>query len=168
MDSNTVEASFLGDNETTYLVNMHAIEGIRKLIADTEILVHPEAFTIVSIDRDEEDEARRLLRDLSAFSSVTFDMHEVSLVVKSKDWAGLKENFRTFEECGPYRLITFNIVLDLSVVGFLAVLSARLAESGISIYALSTFLRDHILVKEEDVERAEEVLNQLVRECEKV
>ena len=68
-------------------------------------------------------------------------------------------------EEGPYRLITFEIVLDLSVVGFLAAVSARLAEEGVSIYALSTFLRDHILVKGEDADRAAEALRRLIEEC---
>lgn len=144
---------------------MHIDENIRKLIAETKIAVHPNAFTLVSIDRREEAEARRLLSDLEVFSSVTFDLAEVSLVVKTDEWDRLKRQFRVFKEEGPYRLITFDIVLDLSVVGFLAVVSARLAEAGISIYALSTFLRDHILVKEGDIERAEEVLKQLVEEC---
>ena len=144
---------------------MQIDENLRKLLAETKILVHPEAFTLVSIDRVEEEKARRLLRDLKAFTSVTFDAAEVSLVVKADDWAGLRDSFSSFVEEGPYRLITFDIVLDLSVVGFLAVVSARLAEAGVSIYALSTFLRDHILVKAEDCETAERVLKQLVEGC---
>lgn len=140
-------------------------ENIRKLLAKTEVLLHPDAFTLVSIDRMHEEKARRLLRSLKAFSSITFDLAEVSLVVKTEDWAGLKEGFDDYEEEGPYRLITFDIVLDLSIVGFLAAVSARLAEEGISIYALSTFLRDHILVKSEDAERAFEVLQDLIDRC---
>ena len=47
----------------------------------------------------------------------------------------------------------------------MAVVSARLAEAGVSIYALSTFLRDHILVKSGDAEKAVDVLRGLVDEC---
>lgn len=54
---------------------------------------------------------------------------------------------------------------SLSVVGYLVAVSARLAEAGVSIYALSTFLRDHILVKDEDANRAVKVLRGLVEEC---
>ncbi len=138
---------------------------MRKLLSETRILLHPESFTLVSIDRSEEETARPLLRNLEAFSSVTFDHSEVSLVVRSDRWAELRGGFREFKEEGPYRLITFDIVLDLSIVGFLAVVSARLAEAGVSIYALSTFLRDHILVKGEDAEKAVRVLNELIEEC---
>jgi hypothetical protein len=50
----------------------------------------------------------------------------------------------------------------LSLVGFLSVVSSLLAENGVSIYALSTYLRDHILVKKEDAAKATELLNGLV------
>jgi hypothetical protein len=140
-------------------------EGIRRLLAKTEVFIHPTDFTLVSIDRSEEDRARELLRDLVAFSSMTFDLAEVSLVVEAKAWAGLRDNFRSFREEGPYRLITFDIVLDLAIVGYLAVISRVLADEGISIYALSTYLRDHVLVKESDAQIAMETLMGLIEEC---
>ena len=140
-------------------------DDIRKLIAATEVVLYPEPLMIVSVSRDEEDEARRLMEDLEPFSSITFDVSEVSLVLKTEEWEDLKENFHEYEEEGPYRLITFDIVLDLSIVGYLAVISRVLADAGISIYALSTYLRDHVLVKESDVEKAVEVLKGLIEEC---
>ncbi len=140
-------------------------DSIKKILSETRILVHPETFTLVSINRKEEEKARLLLQDLEAFSSMTFDHAEVSLVLRSDRWAELRGGFRDFEEEGPYRLITFDIVLDLSIVGFMAVISARLAEAGVSIYALSTFLRDHILVKSGDAEKAVDVLRGLVEGC---
>ncbi|MCK5670788.1 ACT domain-containing protein [Candidatus Bathyarchaeota archaeon] len=73
--------------------------------------------------------------------------------------------FRSSEVEGPYRTITFDIVLDLSLVGFLSVVSAVLAESGISIYALSTYLRDHILVKSSQADETVRVLDELIMRC---
>ncbi|MFQ6053378.1 MAG: ACT domain-containing protein [Candidatus Bathyarchaeia archaeon] len=140
-------------------------EPVRKLLAETSITLHPDDFTLVSINRGEEGEARRLLGGLEPFSSVTFDLAEVSLVLRAEEWERLRGRFTDFVEEGPYRLITFEIVLDLSVVGFLAAVSSRLAEEGVSIYALSTFLRDHILVKGEDADRAAEALRRLIEEC---
>jgi hypothetical protein len=140
-------------------------DDIRKLIAATEVVLYPEPLMIVSVSRDEEEEARRLMEDLEPFSSITFDVSEVSLVLKAEEWGGLKENFHDYEEEGPYRLITFDIVLDLAIVGYLAVISRVLADAGISIYALSTYLRDHILVRESDIEKAVEVLKGLIEEC---
>lgn len=139
-------------------------DNIRRLLAETEITVHPDPFTIVSIDRSEEANARSLLFDLAPFSSLTFDVAEVSLIVKENEWSSLRNRFKKFQEEGPYRLITFDIVLDLAIVGFMAVVSRRLADEGVSIYALSTYLRDHILVKEGDCEKAVKALRSLIAE----
>lgn len=151
----------------SYLIPMVVGTDIGTLLASTEILVHPENYTLASVGREEEKKARGLLGSTEAFSSITFDYSEVSLVLKSDEWDQLKGAFSEYEEEGPYRLITFDIVLDLSIVGFLAEVSARLAEAGVSIFALSTFLRDHILVKCEDAEMAEKVLNELIEESRK-
>ena len=139
-------------------------EKIRRLLAATEINLHPDSFTIVSIDRSEEDKARGIIADLDPFSSLTFDVAEVSLVVKAEDWGVLRKRFEEYQEEGPYRLITFDIVLDLSIVGFMAGVSRRLADEGVSIYALSTYLRDHILVKEGDFVKAVDALRRLIAE----
>lgn len=48
--------------------------------------------------------------------------------------------------------------LDFSLVGILAELSGILAENKIGIFAVSTFNTDYILVKEENFEKALEVL----------
>ena len=140
-------------------------ENIRELLANTEIFLHPTDFTLVSIEPREEQKARSLLLSLEPFSSVTFDLAEISLVIDSDAWAGLREEFGSYREEGPYRLITFDIVLDLAIVGYLAVISRILADAGISIYALSTYLRDHVLVKESDAETAMNVLRGLIEEC---
>lgn len=141
---------------------------IGAILSSTEIIVHPEDYILISVSREEESKVREALGRLEAFSSITFDYAEVSLVLKAADWEELRGCFGQYREEGPYRLITFNIVLDLSIVGFLAAVSARLAEEGVSIYALSTFLRDHILVKGEDVEKAEEALEGLLKESKRL
>lgn len=147
------------------MIVMRIGDDVRKLIAATEVVLYPDPLMIVSVSRDEEEKARRLMEDLEPFSSITFDVSEVSLVLKANEWDGLKENFHDYEEEGPYRLITFDIVLDLAIVGYLAVISRVLADEGISIYALSTYLRDHVLVKESDAETAVNILKELIEEC---
>lgn len=138
---------------------------MRKILAETAVKEHPNDYSIVYIEPRHEDKARTLLRDLSPYSSVTYAGEEVSVVLRSADWARLKANFPGSKEAGPYRLITFDIILDLSVVGFLSVVSTALANAGVSIYALSTYLKDHILVKKRDAARAVAVLNGLVSEA---
>jgi hypothetical protein len=140
-------------------------EPMRRILSETVVKEHADDYRVVSIKLDEEAKARSLLRDLQPFSSVTYDNNEVSVVLRASDWERLKGEFSGFDEAGPYRLLTFDIVLDLSIVGFLSVVSAVLAEEGVSIYAISTYLRDHILVRKEDSPRAVAALRKLIEEC---
>jgi uncharacterized protein len=132
------------------------------IFASTVVKVHPDDYVIASIGPADAAGARKCLYSLQPFSSVTFDDNEVSVVLRSSDWRSLRHNFPGAKAEGPYRLITFDIVLDLSLVGFLSVVSGLLAENGVSIYALSTYLRDHILVRREDASKAEGLLKGLV------
>lgn len=50
-------------------------------------------------------------------------------------------------------------VLDFSLVGILAKISQILADNGISIFAVSTYNTDYILVKTEKFENAIKILN---------
>ena len=49
--------------------------------------------------------------------------------------------------------------LDFSLIGILASIATRLADAGISIYALSTFDTDYVLVKAGDFDRALDALS---------
>lgn len=55
----------------------------------------------------------------------------------------------------PSRLITLTVHSSLEAVGFLAAITAHLAEAGISVNAVSAFYHDHLFVP---VHRADEAL----------
>ncbi len=84
--------------------------------------------------------------------SVTYTEDELSIVCQSslvpsniraeKGWVAIKVE-------GP---------LDFSLTGVLAALSGPLAAGGVSIFALSTFDTDYILVKEQDISQAKRIL----------
>ena len=57
-----------------------------------------------------------------------------------------------------WRAFRIQGVLDFSLIGLLARISAVLAENGVGLFALSTFNTDYILVKEENFSRALTVL----------
>jgi hypothetical protein len=144
---------------------MNLSESMRRILSETAVKEHDEDYTIVSLRPDEEAKAKGLLGRLQPVNSITYDRNEVSVVLVASEWERLRGEFHGFAEAGPYRLLTFDIVLDLSIVGFLSVVSAVLAEEGVSIFALSTYLRDHILVKKEDSRRAVAALRKLIEEC---
>lgn len=60
-----------------------------------------------------------------------------------------------------WKLITFDMNLPFELVGFLSVISQALAKEGVSIFALSSYSTDHILVKEKDLEKTLGVLLEL-------
>jgi uncharacterized protein len=55
---------------------------------------------------------------------------------------------------GAYRLITLAVNSPLAAVGFLAVVSAELAEAGIACNAVSAFHHDHLFVPSREAGRA--------------
>jgi hypothetical protein len=60
-----------------------------------------------------------------------------------------------------WRLITFDMILPFSLVGFLAQVSGALAREGISILSFAAYSTDHIFVKDRDLEKALGALRKL-------
>jgi hypothetical protein len=58
-------------------------------------------------------------------------------------------------------LITLNVHSDLSAIGFLARITGALAESGISVNAVSAYYHDHLFVPINAAKRAIIILNGL-------
>ena len=72
------------------------------------------------------------------FFSVTRTQDELSVVFQERSWRALKLE-------GPF---------DLSMVGVLSSVASPLAEAGASIFAVSTFDTDYVLVKESQLDLA--------------
>ena len=138
-------------------------EEMKPVFASTELKLHQDEYTITSLPLIEKERAFKLVKSLDPFSSITLDPNEVSLIIRAEDWNLMKQNFTSYESDGPYRVITFDIVLDLNLIGYLSVVSSVLADAEVSIYAVSTYLRDHILVKASDSEKAMVVLGGLIQ-----
>jgi len=60
-----------------------------------------------------------------------------------------------------WKILTFDMVLPFGLVGFLAKVSKVIADEKISIFAISAYSTDHILVKENDLAKAKEKLENL-------
>ena len=142
-------------------------EEMRGVFASTKLKLHSNDYWIVSLPVKEQEKVLELFKTLMPFNSVIIDFKEVSLILAADDWNSMKSRFNNYQEEGPYKAITFDIILDLSLVGYLSVVLAILADAGISIYALSSYLRDHILIKVDDAERAMKLLDDLIQRCQK-
>lgn len=55
---------------------------------------------------------------------------------------------------GGWRILKVEAVLDFALVGILSKLSQLMADHGISIFAISTYDTDYILLKDDKLEKA--------------
>jgi len=88
------------------------------------------------------------------FFAITRTADELSIVCAEHDVPGAvtcERGWRCFKVDGP---------LDFSLIGVLASLATPLAHVGVSIFAVSTYDTDYIMVRSEDVARAAEALRQ--------
>lgn len=92
------------------------------------------------------------IRD-SYFSSITKTRDELSIVCpQDKIPAGIlaEKNWRAFKVAGP---------LGFSLTGIVSSLSAPLAKAKISIFYISTYETDYLLVEEKNLEKARKILS---------
>lgn len=90
-----------------------------------------------------------------SFSFTSRTDEEISLVIESNyapsAYSRREDGWRALKLMGP---------LDLSLVGILSKLLTVLADNGIGIFAISTYDTDYVLVREENLTKAVEVLQQ--------
>jgi hypothetical protein len=88
----------------------------------------------------------------ASFFSVTRTPDELSIVCvesQAPDDAKSERGWRVLQVIGP---------LEFSLTGILAAIAAPLAAAGVSIFAISTFDTDYVLVKEENLAKALDAL----------
>ena len=78
---------------------------------------------------------------------------EISLVCKTEDTPS-----NTIDRDDGWRGFRIQGILDFSLIGILSKLSGILAQHKIGIFAVSTYNTDYILVKEENYDKALDVL----------
>ena len=84
--------------------------------------------------------------------AVVTDGAEITVV------AELHSGLEVLEEEKPFRIISFDTKLPFDLIGFLAYITKLLADQNISLFAISSFSTDHILMKEVYLDKAMEVL----------
>jgi hypothetical protein len=138
----------------------------RALWARTNVRLWPETYRLVSLPKDRWAEALAwYATQADAFAAVVRERDEVSLTVEQGAWAASPLQPAAFNVSEPQRVLTFDLELELSVVGYIAPAAARLAAAGISIVPQCAFLRDHVLVRDDDATRALSVLQDFIAEC---
>ena len=139
----------------------------KELLESAKVEVAAEMFALVGMTRAG---LMDLLADaslsprMSAPFMIFMDPHEVTLILDEIDLANMRPGLSDAKIENGYRMLTFNIVLDLSVVGFMAEVSRILANAGVAILPLSAYSRDSLLIKQDDLATALKALGPFVDE----
>jgi hypothetical protein len=106
--------------------------------------------------------ATGVLAEISTpFSAIIVDKDEVTLVLAEEDLADFASRLPGHSAQTGYRLLTFDTVLEPTLIGFLSVISAHLAEHGIPLMAFSAFERDHLLLPADRFDAAWQAITDL-------
>lgn len=98
----------------------------------------------------------KILQDAFA---VVCDKNEITIVKEQSKVDKDMDEIMAIEK--DWRIITFDMELPFELVGFLARISTVLAEEGISVFVISAYSTDHILVKDENLSRAVKKLEEM-------
>jgi hypothetical protein len=134
-----------------YLLKEHtAMPGehsLKTLLQNMKPEMHEGVFVFCSVPEDKEIPAT--LRPIHIFR----ECEGTAFIVRREEAesAGLPYQFAS-------RLITLTVHSSLEATGFLAAITGRLAEAGISVNAVSAFYHDHLFVPEH---KADEALHHL-------
>ena len=139
----------------------------RELLRRTRVEVAPATYVLVGLRHDT---WARLLEnpELSPRPDSVFmllrDAREVTLLLEEEDWLAMRHAARDARVEAGFRLVTLDLELDWNVVGYLALVTRILADAGLCVGALSSFSRDHLLIKQHDLAKALRVLGGHVAE----
>lgn len=143
------------------------MENATDILLGTSVDVSPDSFAIVSVSFDiwnrlvsEPERSPRMTGPFMVF----MDKHEVTLVLDEIDLANMRPGLTGATVETGFRLLTFDRILDLDVVGFIAEVSRILAAANVPILPLSAFSRDHILINQTHLAAALKALGPHVRE----
>jgi hypothetical protein len=135
---------------------------IATLLQQARWQARPERFVLVALEPKERALVARLLSGVTApFMQLIAEPDLLTLLLPQSDWRALRPAFPHAHVQQPFRVISFALDLPSDLVGFLAVASRALADAGVPILAICGYTRDHILVREEHLERALAALGSL-------
>ena len=139
---------------------------LRRLFGAVQLYTDERPYAVASLPRDQMRAATILFGGLAEpFAAMIVDKDEITIVMHEMDWSLGGRGLPGARTASDFRLITFDLALDLDTVGFMAVVSRLLAEAGISFLPVAAYSRDHILVHARDAERAWQALSDLIEAC---
>lgn len=136
---------------------------IEKILAATSLRIHPHRFVLVSMPLSTLTLLKQRLSDIdSPFWSLSVEEAEVTVILPITAWNTITSYFSKTRVEEDYRVITLDVTVPWDVAGFLTKILGVLAQENISCGLVSGFSRDHLIIKNKDLLRAIEILNQLI------
>lgn len=137
----------------------------RVLWGSARLLVWPRPYDMISVPADRLALATALIPEDAGFAVLLRERDEISLTLPSGsyDREALAPLAPRIE--GPFRVVTLDVSTDFDITGFLSPAAERLAEAGVPIVPQCGFLKDHIVVKESDLDTTVSILEELIATC---
>lgn len=121
---------------------------VQEYLSNGQVYIWKETFAVAKANKSVED-VFAAIRDKDGTTVVIdqtkLEQYKDSIIEADNDW----------------KIITFDLLLPIDMVGFLAFVSNALAEEGISILVISAYSTDHVLVQTYDLEKAKKKLESL-------
>ncbi len=141
---------------------------LRSLLAQTNLVVLPEDYLVISLPLDAKPIPGEWYRPATTrFAVFMREPRQVSLVVARRKWLRMQYLFEKAETSDPMRVVAFDTVLSGRVCGYMAAIGGALAEAKLCAVPMSTPERDHILVRKNDLPRTVRVLRDFIAKCKK-
>jgi uncharacterized protein len=140
-------------NRISGVIAMRAETDLLKLLATMKPEMHPGEFVFATVSpanfKEVQDQAWGWFREPEG---ITLILEKSAAIAAHLDFAF------------PARLITLTVHSSLEAVGFLAVITEKLAAAGISVNTISAYYHDHLFIPVDKAGLAMEILHQIMTE----
>jgi hypothetical protein len=151
---------------TTTLPRDAMATNIEDALQQGELFTDHQAYQFLKLPTASIAKAADAIAACSHFRALMIDKDEITVMMTVQDYQIHEQSLlRDDVEVGrfTYRLITFDVVLDPTLIGFMAHITKALAAAKVSVLPFSAYSRDHIFVSEADFEAAMQVLEALTK-----
>ena len=138
-------------------------QSVKQILAQSTFYTDGTDYTLIKLPARAITVAAGIIAEVGEpFGALIVDKNEVTLLTYSEVVDEFKSRLIDVEiQPIPYRVITIDIKLPPTLIGFIAYISQALANVGISILPYAAFTRDHIVVPADKVDKAISVLETL-------
>lgn len=134
------------------------------LLKQTKLVVDERAYQMIKLPHVGITAAAGIIAAMrDPFCALIVDPDEVTLVLPAEAWDEFSRRLPAAQVADTrFRLITFAMVFDFTVVGFMARVSAALATAQVPVFPFAAYSTDHILVPEAKLDAALSALRTII------